>query len=75
MANTLTFTGNLGPGNAVTSLVFNGVQNLFLDYIKGIAIIVYTLANGSNRTQSVQLSGITTLTHTISGTTYTIALS
>jgi len=76
MANKITYTGKIGPGNTVTSLVFNNVTSAVFNYEKQTLDITFSNnPNGIQMTRSVTLAGVTTITHSISGTTYTITVS
>jgi hypothetical protein len=70
MAHQITFTGNLGPGEAVTSLVFTNVTSYNVDPTRKVLSI-----NRSGKIDDVDLTGVTTFTTSISGGNYTITVS
>lgn len=71
MANQLTFTGPIGPGGTATSLVFRNVNSVNFDYIKQVAFVNHD----SDVVSEISIAGITTISHSISGTAYTITVS
>lgn len=70
MAAKVTVTGTIGPGNSVTSLVFNGVSEFTFDTVNNRLII-----NINGEFTYVGISAATTVTCTISGGAYTLTVS
>ena len=71
MPDKLTFTGPIGPGNSVTSLVFADVKELRYDLDKFCLQVVET----SGKVTDLDIYASTTVTHTISSRVHTIAVS
>lgn len=71
MAHKITVTGKIGPGNTITSLVFNDVKSFFLDLIRGQAQIEQI----NNQITNIDIDGTTTLTDTIAAKQHTIVVS
>lgn len=70
--NVLTVTADNGPAQDVDGLVVNNVTAMNYDFIRQV---VFVSTSDSNVTQEYDLSTITTLTITASGTVYTLVLS
>lgn len=71
MSATFTVTGSTGPGVELTAQVFNDVVRYEVDP-DGQKL---TLFFGDNSFTVIDISGATTFTTTISGTTYTVTVS
>jgi len=69
--NTVTFTGKLGAGASVTALVFPNVQSIDYQWMEKIAIVTDT----SGHFQTLSLSGVTTITTSVSSTGYAVTIS
>lgn len=74
MAGTATITGKVGPGSTVTAQVYNNVKFFSIDTDNEILEIRFSDANGP-RTIQVDIAADTTITCTVSGSTYTLTIS
>lgn len=72
--NKVTYTGTIGPGNTVTSLVFNDVVDLRFNFIEQTVTISYTTA-GAMKVVTLSLSNEATVTYTIATGIATVAIS
>lgn len=70
--STLTFTGQLGPGNSVTAYVFSDVTEANFNFANGTLQITH---GTPKRTQTLELSNIATLTDTITAGVHALVLS
>jgi len=75
MPTKLTYTGGIGPGNSVTSLVFNNVVDMEFNFIDKVIIVSYLDAAGMNKVQSLDLNVLTTITWTTASGVGTITMS
>jgi hypothetical protein len=76
MPTKLTYTGGIGPGNAVTSLAFNNVTDLEFDFVKKVIIVTYLATNGIDPlVQSLDLNVLSTITWTTAAGVGTITMS
>ena len=76
MPTKLTYTGGIGPGNSVTSLVFNNVIDLEFDFNKKVIIVTYLTTGGINPlVQSLDLNVLSTITWTTASGVGTITMS
>ncbi len=73
-SNNVTITGKVGPGITITAQLFNNVTNLEFDYVAGTIWISYN-DNETIKRVSVQLTGTTTVTYTISSGIATVTIS
>lgn len=67
---TVTITGALGPGDAVTNLVIENVSSILFDLARNVVSITAGI-----KTTEFSYDGIDTVTYTINGTTATISIS
>lgn len=67
----VTVTAKTGPALQVTSKVINDVADVNFD----LARSVLSITNNSGIIQTFDLTGVATVTFTISGSTYTVAVS
>lgn len=74
MPSTATITGKVGPGSTITAQVYNNVTFFSIDTNNEILEIAYTDANGPRRVQ-IDIAADTTITCTVSGSTYTLSIS
>lgn len=70
MAHKTTFTGNVGPGRAVTAIVYNNLTEMHLYPDKKIMQV----SNGVTVTD-LDLNGVTTFTVSISSGQFSLTLS
>lgn len=63
-----TITAPTGPGDAVTSQLFNGVRTLTVDYPADRLLLVL----GNGKLHDFDLNTIATITWTVSGNTHTV---
>jgi len=76
MPTKLTYTGGVGPGNSVSSLVFNNVIDLEFDFIKKVIIVTYLSSNGIDPlVQTLDLNVLSTITWTTAAGVGTITMS
>lgn len=75
MIGTLTYTGSTGPGQALTSAVFNNVTDIEFDYIHQVLRVTYSNTGGPSIIAILDLSVPTTFTYTLSGGVATITIS
>jgi len=75
MPTKLTYTGGIGPGNSVSSLVFNNVVDMEFNFIDKVIIVSYLDAAGMNKVQSLDLNVLTTITWTTASGVGTITMS
>lgn len=76
MPTKITYTGGIGPGNSVTSLVFNNVTDMEVDFVKKVIIVSYLSASGNNPlVQSLDLNVLGTITWTTASGVGTITMS
>lgn len=73
--STLTITGKLGPGNTVTSLVFNNVIDLDFQLDKSNLSVTYLGSQNMPKTQNFDIFATTTVTFTISAGAATVTIS
>lgn len=70
MANTATITAKIGPAVQETSVVYQNVTRL--DYnLAGLSLGIYQ----GSIVSYIDLSGVTTITTSVSGTTFTVTIS
>lgn len=74
MANQVTVTAKTGPAKTNTALVLGDVTNINFDLVRLVVQITQTPHSGAF-TKEYDLSGVTAVTFTISGTSYTIVIS
>jgi len=70
MSATVTVTGTIGPGVAVTAQVFSDVTSFSIDTTNNLL----TLVQGFKTTQ-ISIAAAATITATKSGSTYTFSIS
>lgn len=70
MAATVTVTGTIGPGVAVTAQVFNSVTSFSIDTTNNLLTIVVSAV-----TTQISIAAATTITATKSGSVYTLSIS
>jgi hypothetical protein len=70
MPGTATITGKVGPAGTLTAGVFTEVSSFQIETDKEIL----TLVTG-NRTLQIDIAAATTITCTVSGSTYTLTIS
>lgn len=70
MSATLTLTGVVGPGDALTAGVFTGVTSFTVDCVNNLITFVQNAV-----TREVAITSATTITATKSGSTYTLTIS
>jgi hypothetical protein len=76
MPTKLTYTGGVGPGNSVTSLVFNNVIDLEFDFNKKVIIVTYLTTGGINPlVQTLDLNVLSTINWTTASGVGTITMS
>jgi hypothetical protein len=75
MPTKLTYTGGVGPGNSVSSLVFSNVVEMDVDFNKKVIILTYLDAAGQQHVQSLDLNVLGTITWTTASGVGTIAMS
>lgn len=74
MPGTATITGKVGPGNTLTTQVFNNVSFFSVDTANEVLTLTYN--NGPGQTTIlIDVSAATTWTLTVSGNTYTLTVS
>jgi hypothetical protein len=73
MPSQLTITAKTGPASQVTTLVLSNVQNLNLDFIRRV-IQVFSPDFPVNP-REFDLTGVTTLTDSISSNNHTLVIS
>lgn len=71
MPSQITVTSSIGPGQTITTKVFSDLKVLHLDIARGIM----TIESINKQPVEVSLSGITTLTDSISSGLHTIVAS
>jgi len=65
---TATVTGVTGAGQSVTSLALSGITEVIINHAAGAIFITYTpTGTNSKRVFELMLSGLTTVSYTISG--------
>lgn len=74
MPSSVTITGALGPGQEVTALVMNNATAVNFDLRNNSLGVAWNDNNGS-RNQTFALTGTTTATVTVSGSTWTFVLT
>lgn len=70
MSNTATVTATYGPGLTATALVLSNVSAINFDF-RAFTVQVFQ----DDKFETYSLTGVTTVTFSISGTTYTITIS
>jgi len=76
MPTKLTYTGGVGPGNSVSSLVFNNVIDLEFDFNKKVIIVTYLTTGGINPlVQTLDLNVLTTINWATASGVGTITMS
>ena len=68
--STVTVTGTAGPGYDVTALAITDVTSFGIDTVNEMLTVV---ANGV--TKMISIAAATTITVTVSGSTYTVSIS
>lgn len=71
MPHKATVTGKTGPAVQATALVLNAISSINLDLDRK----VMSIFTGNTMTQELDLSGVTTVTVSISSGNYTVAVS
>ena len=66
-----TITAKIGPGVTVTSYVFENLSSITFDLINQ----TFTVTNTTGEIKHFSLGGVTTISCSISGTTYTWTVS
>lgn len=74
MSGTATITGKIGPGATLTTQVFNNLKFFSIDTDNEVLELVYNNGAGQLRTQ-IDIGADTTITCTVSGSTYTLTIS
>jgi hypothetical protein len=74
MPNSVTITGNLGPGNTVTALVFSDVTSVNFDFVAR-TVAITDKATGTPKTVYFEYANIATVTFSISGANTTVTIS
>lgn len=69
-----TVTGVAGPAQTVTAAVFTGLVSFTIDTINGGEVFYGMKADGTTL-PAISIAAATTLTLTVSGNTYTLAIS
>lgn len=72
MSNTLTVTAKTGPAKQATSLAIPNVTKVNYDFLRQVAVV---FTSDRSESQEYDLTGVTTLTISLSDTTYTLVLS
>lgn len=72
MPSQVTVTGTIGPGSAVTAMVILNVSGFSIDTLN--KILTVTTADGQGP-RIISITAATTLTLTVSGANYTLAIS
>lgn len=75
MAGTVTVTGDVGAGVAVSALVLNNVKRLEIDMSNTVVEIFYETASGEPRVQQFDVQDQNTVTVTKSGKTWTVTIA
>lgn len=70
MANTATVTGTIGPGRAITTMVFNDIDTIKFDFNKRTVLIEY-----DNKILDLTYTGVTIVEFTIDGVSTAIVIS
>lgn len=70
--SSVTMTGNHGPGLAVAAKVFDNVSKLEWDFQQGVVNVEY---GSPARNIRFGLTGLTTVTHTISGSSHSVTIT
>ena len=74
MANQVTVTAKIGPGRTDTAIVLGNVTDINFNLAKMVVTIIQTEVSGGN-IKEYDLVGVTAVTFTISGSTYTVVIS
>lgn len=74
MPGTATVTGVIGPAQAVTASVFSNLKFFSITTASEILEMVYDNGDGE-KTIQVSIGAATTITCTVSGSTYTLTIS
>lgn len=72
MASQLTVTAKTGPAVQNTALVLSDVTNINFDLV---GRVVQVFQNSTGKIKEYDLVGVTTVTFTISGSSYTMVIS
>jgi len=72
MPNPLTVTAKAGPGIQNTAIVLNNVNSIEFDFNRKM---IFVTRNGLTTTQEYDMTGITSVSFSISGSTYSMTIS
>lgn len=72
MPHSATLTGTHGPGITMTAKVFNNISKAEWDFVNGVLNIEY---DQPVRNIRIALTGLTTITHTITAGQHSITVS
>ena len=70
----VTVTAKIGAGRTDTSIVLGDVTNINFDLVRRVVSIIQVQGSGGN-IKEYDLVGVTAVTFTISGATYTVVIS
>lgn len=75
MSGTVTITGDIGPGQALSALVLNNVSQVKIDMENSVVEVTYKTSSGEPRVQSFDVQDQNTITATKSGKTWTLTIA
>ena len=75
MAGTVTITGDVGAGVAVSSLVLNNVSKVVIDMENTVVEVSYKDSSGLPRVQQFDVQDQNTVTATKTGKTWTLTIA
>lgn len=75
MSGTVTITGDIGPGQAVSGLVLNNVSRVNIDMENTVVEVFYQTTGGQPMIQQFDVQDQNTVTVTKSGRTWAITIA